>query len=123
MAISDVMATGEPEVDRVVLEIEEILAPGRVTLLTADGWGERLAAAGLRVDWTDHSLVELDAGRSLLDACARCGAAQDAVDAARRLLLGAPAAVRKALGVLAHGTDVVLHMPHGIVSATRARAR
>ena len=35
------------------------------------------------------------------------------------MLLDAPDSVRKALGVLAHGKDVVLHMPYGIVGATR----
>ena len=119
MAICDVMATGGPDVDRVVLALEELLAPCPVRLLTPAAWGERLSAAGLRVDWTDQPLAELDAGRSLLDACARCGVSQDACDAARRMLLDAPESVRKALGVLAHGTDVVLHLPYGIVGATR----
>lgn len=119
VAVCDVMATGEPDVDRVVLALETMLAPCPVHLLTPAAWGQRLEAAGLRSDWTDQPLAELDAGRSLLDACARCGVSQDACDAARRMLLGAPDHVRRALGVLAHGTDVVLHMPFGIVAATR----
>ena len=119
VAVCDVMATGEPDVDRVVAVLEELLAPCPVHLLTPENWGRRLEAAGLRMDWTDQPLAELAAGRSLLEACARCGVSQDACDAARRMLLGAPDHVRKALGVLAHGTDVVLHMPYGIVGATR----
>jgi ubiquinone/menaquinone biosynthesis C-methylase UbiE len=119
VALCDVMATGEPEVDRTVLALEQLLAPCPVHLLTPDAWGQRLEAAGLRKDWTDQPLAELDAGRSLLEACARCGVSQQACDDARRALLDAPDAVRKALGVLAHGTDVVLHLPHGIVGATR----
>lgn len=119
VAVCDVMATGDLDVDRVVLELEEMLAPCPVHLLTPDAWGQRLEAAGLRRDWTDQPLAELDAGRSLLDACARCGVSQDACDTARRLLLDAPDSVRKALGMLAHGTDVVLHLPYGIVGATR----
>ena len=119
VAICDVMATGEPDVDRVVLALEQLLAPCPVRLLTPAVWGELLSAAGLRMDWTDQPLAELDAGRSWLDASARCGVSQDACDAARRMLLDAPDSVRKALGVLAHGTDVVLHLPYGIVGATR----
>lgn len=119
VAICDVMATGEPAVDRVVLALEQMLAPCPVQLMTPDDWGQRLEAAGLRKDWTDQPLAELDAGRSLIDACARCGVSQDACDVARHMLLEAPDGVRKALGVLAHGTDVVLHMPYGIVSATK----
>lgn len=119
VAVCDAMATGDPDVDRTVLALEQLLAPCPVHLLTPDAWGQRLEAAGLRKDWTDQPLAELDAGRSLLDACARCGVSQDACDGARRMLLGAPDHVRKALGVLAHGTDVVLHMPFGIVGATR----
>ncbi len=119
VAVCDVMATGEPGVDRVVHAMEEMLAPCPVTLLTPTGWGDVLTAAGLRYDWHDQPLAELDAGRSLLDACARCGVSQDACDAARRLLLDAPESVRKALGVLAHGTDVIVHMPIGVVGATR----
>ena len=119
VAVCDVMATGEPGLDRVVLALEDMLAPCPVRLLAPSGWGELLSAAGLRVDWTDQPLAELDAGRSLLDACARCGVSQDACDAARRMLLEAPASVQQALGVLAHGSDVVLHLPYGIVGATR----
>ncbi len=119
VAVCDVMATGETGVDRVVLALEALLAPCPVRLLTPSAWGDLFAAAGLRVDWTDQPLAELDAGRSLLDACARCGVSQDACDAARRMLLEAPESVRKALGVLAHGSDVVLHMPYGILGATR----
>jgi hypothetical protein len=119
VAVCDVMATGDDEVDRVVPALESLLAPCPVQLLTPDDWAQRLEAAGLRRDWTDQPLAELDAGRSLLDACARCGVSQDACDAARRMLLDAPESARKALGILAHGSDVVLHMPYGIVRATR----
>ena len=44
---------------------------------------------------------------------------ESACDAARRLLLDAPESVCKALGVLAHGTDVIVHMPIGLVGATK----
>ncbi len=119
VAVCDVMATGELETDRVVLALEEMLAPGPVTLLTPVAWGDVLTAAGLRYDWHEQQLAELDAGRSLLDACARCGVSESACDVARRLLLDAPESARKALGVLAHGTDVIVHMPIGVVGATR----
>jgi ubiquinone/menaquinone biosynthesis C-methylase UbiE len=122
VAVCDVMATGEPDVDRVLLALEQLLAPCPVNLLTPAAWGERLEAAGLRTDWTDQPLAELDAGRSLLDACARCGVSQMACDRARQLLLEAGESVRKALGVLVHGSDVIVHMPIGIVGATRVVA-
>lgn len=121
VAICDIMATGEADVDRVLLALEETLAPCPVRLLTPEGWGAALAAAGLRLDWHDQPLAELDAGRSWLDACARSGVSQSACDQGRRLLLDAPEAVKKALGVLAHGTDVVFHPPFGIVGATRTQ--
>ena len=123
VAVCDVMATGEPEVDRVVLALEQMLAPCPVKLLTPAEWSQRLEAAGFRRDWDDQPLAELEAGRSLLDACARCGVSQQACDEARRMLLGAPEPVRKALGVLAHGNDVVVHMPYGIVGATLTQPR
>ncbi len=119
VAICDVMATGDAEVDRVVLAIEERLAPCPVRLLAPEAWGAMLEAAGLRMDWHDQPLADLDAGRSLLDACARCGVSQAECDAARRSLLDAPEHVRKSLGVLAHGSDVIYHPPFGIVGATR----
>ena len=119
VAICDVMATGDAGVDRVLLALEELLAPCPVTLLTPAAWGEQLARAGFRRDWDDQPLVELEAGRSWIDACARCGVAQDACDDGKRLLLDAPAPTRQAIGVLAHGTDVVYHPPIGIVGATR----
>jgi len=119
VAICDVMATGDPGVDRVVRALETLLAPGPVTLLTPAAWGERLATAGLRRDWDDQPLAELEAGRSLLDACARCGVSQDGCERASALLLEAPDATRQALGVLAHGRDVIYHPPFGIVGATR----
>ncbi len=119
VAVCDVMATGDADVDRVVQGLEDMLAPAPVTLLTPAAWGDVLVAAGLRYDWHDQPLAELDAGRSLLDACARCGVSENACDAARRLLLDAPEGVRKALGVLAHGTDVIVHVPIGVVGATR----
>ena len=118
-AICDVMTTGDADVDRVLLALEELLAPCPVTLLTPAAWGEHLAHAGFRRDWDDQPLVEQEAGRSWIDACARCGVAQAACDDGKRLLLEAPAAARQSLGVLAHGTDVVYHPPFGIVGATR----
>jgi len=123
VAMSDVMATGDTAVDRVVFEIETLLAPADVTLRTPAEWGAMLAAAGLRLETTDAGLVELDGGRSLLDACARCGVAQEGVEAARRLLLEAPEPVRRALGVLVHGSDVVYHPPYGIAGATKVGRR
>lgn len=119
VALCDVMLTGEPDVDRVLVAIEDLLAPCPVTLLSPAGWGELLERAGLRRDWDDQPLAELDAGRSLLDACARCGVSQAGCDQAKRLLLGASEPARRSLGVLAHGTDVVYHPPFGIVGATR----
>jgi len=119
VAICDVMATGDAGVDRVLLALEEVLAPCPVTLRSPAAWAEHLAHAGLRRDWDDQPLVELEAGRSWIDACARCGVAQAACDDGKRLLLDAPAPTRQALGVLAHGSDVVYHPPFGIVGATR----
>jgi len=119
VAICDVMATGDTGVDRVLAALEELLAPCPVTLLAPAAWGEQLERAGFRRDWDDQPLAELESGRSWLDACARCGVAQAACDEGKRLLLEAPAAAHQALGVLAHGTDVVYHPPFGIVGATR----
>lgn len=122
VALCDVMATGDADVDRVVLALEELTAPCPVRLLTPEAWGAALAAAGLRMDWHDQPLAELAGGRSLLDTCARTGVSQAGVDQACRLLLDAAEPVRKALGVLAHGSDVVFHPPFGIVGATRTSA-
>lgn len=119
VAICDVMALGDAEVDAIVLAIEEMLAPCPVRLLSPEAWGAALETAGLRMDWHDQPLAELDAGRSLLDACARCGASQAECEASKRMLLEAPEHVRKSLGVLAHGSDVIYHPPFGIVGATR----
>lgn len=119
-AVCDVMATGDPAVDALVHALEQLLAPCPVNLRTPAEWGNCLAEAGLRHDWDDQPLAELDAGRSWLEACARCGVSQDRCDEGRTLLLGAPEPVRKALGVLAHGSDVIVHLPIGIVGATKA---
>lgn len=121
VALCDVMATGDAEVDALIGALEQMLAPGPVQLRTPAAWAELLAEAGLRRDWDDQPLAELDAGRSWLDACARCGVSQDVCDEGRRLLLGASEATRKTLGVLAHGTDVIVHLPIGIVGATRTQ--
>lgn len=119
VALCDVMATGEPEVDDVVASLEGALAPGPVRLLTPEAWAERLEAVGFRHDADDQPVSELDAGRSLLEACARCGVSQSGFEGLRRTLLEAPEAARRALGILAHGTDVIYHPPFGIVGATR----
>ncbi len=118
VALCDVMATGEPDVDALVQRIEDALSPSPVRLLTPKAWGEVLGAAGLRHDWDDQPLAELDAGRSLEEACARCGVSDDAFAALRAEVLAAPESVRRTLGVLAHGRDVIVHMPLGIVGAT-----
>lgn len=119
VAVCDVMATGDADVDTVVLAIEQLLAPVAVHHLSPARWGEHLEAAGLRRDWDDQPLAELDAGRSLQEACARCGVSENAFQAARRRLVEAPEPVRKTLGVLPHGTDVIYHPPLGLVRATR----
>ena len=118
VALCDVMATGEPDVDALVQRIEDALSPSPVRLLTPKAWGEVLGGAGLRHDWDDQPLAELDAGRSLEEACARCGVSDDAFAALRAEVLAAPESVRRTLGVLAHGRDVIVHMPLGIVGAT-----
>lgn len=119
VAVCDVMATGDAAVDALVQRIEDALAPAPVNLLTPGAWGEVLVAAGLRHDWDDQPLAELDAGRSLEEACARCGVSDDAYRALRDEVLAAPEPVRRTLGVLAHGRDVIVHMPLGIVGATQ----
>jgi ubiquinone/menaquinone biosynthesis C-methylase UbiE len=119
VAICDVMATGDAGVDAVVTALEAALAPCPVRLLTPAQWSETLVAAGFRHDAGDQPLSDLDSGRSLQEACARAGLSQPAFDALRRALLEASEPVRRALGVLAHGRDVVYHPPVGIVSATR----
>jgi len=121
-ALCDLMATGEPAVDGVLRALEEILQPCPAHLLTPAAWGRVLEAAGFRLEETDQPVPETDAGRSLLEACARSGCSQAACDRARAILLDAPEPVRKALGVLAHGADVVLHPPFGIVGAKRVAA-
>lgn len=122
VALCDVMATGDAAVDALLQSLEDLLAPAPVVLLTPAAWAAKLTAAGLRHDWDDQPLAELDAGRSWLEACARCGVSQDACDAGARQLLAAAEPVRRALGVLAHGRDVVVHLPLGIVGATRTVA-
>lgn len=119
VAVCDTMATGDPDVDRVLQSLEDLLAPAPVALRTPAQWAEVLEAAGLRRDWDDQPLAELDAGRSWLEACARCGVSQAACDDGRALLLAAPDAAKKTLGVLVHGSDVVFHVPFGIVGATK----
>ena len=119
VALCDVMATGESEVDDVIASLEGALAPGPVRLLTSAAWAERLVAVGFRHDADDQPLADLDAGRSLQDACARSGVSQSGFEQLRRTLLAAPEAARRALGVLPHGTDVIYHPPLGIVGATR----
>ena len=119
VAVCDVMATGDEPADAVVSAIERLLSPVPLDLLTPGQWGERFEAAGLRRDWDDQPLAELDAGRSLQEACARCGVSEHEFQQARSLLVAAPEPVRKTLGVLPHGTDVIYHPPFGIVGATR----
>lgn len=119
VAVCDVMATGEPDVDAVVLALEQVLAPVTVHHRTPAQWGEVFESAGLRRDWDDQPLAELDEGRSLQDACARCGTSDSAFHQARRILTEADEPVRKALGVLPHGTDIIYHPPVGLVRATR----
>ncbi|MFM8558303.1 MAG: hypothetical protein ACKOC6_01640 [bacterium] len=45
--------------------------------------------------------------------------AEEVFEDLRARLLGAPDEVRRALGMIAHGSDVVYHPPIGIVGATR----
>ena len=119
VALCDVMATGDAAVDALVQRIEDVLAPAPVRLLKPRAWGERLSEAGLRHDWDDQPLAELDAGRSLQDACARCGVSETACATLCREVLDAPEAVRRTLGVIAHGRDAIVHMPIGIVGVTK----
>jgi ubiquinone/menaquinone biosynthesis C-methylase UbiE len=119
VAIGDVMATGEPEVDALLEAIESRLAPAPVKLLTPAAWAERLVAARFRHEADEQPLADLDAGRSLQEASARCGVSQAGFEELRERLLAAPEAARRSLGVLAHGRDVVYHPPFGLVSATR----
>src|SRR5262245_15811265 len=49
VAIVDLMATGDPALDHVVAEVEQILQPCPVHLLAPAEWGRALEAAGLRV--------------------------------------------------------------------------
>jgi ubiquinone/menaquinone biosynthesis C-methylase UbiE len=119
VAICDVMATGDDGVDAVMETVEAALSPCPVRLLTPAAWSVALVEAGFRHDGDDQPLADLDAGRSLQDACARAGLAQAAFEELRRALLEATEPARRTLGVLAHGRDVVYHPPIGIVAVTR----
>ena len=122
VVVLDAMATGDEEVDVVIRALETLHAGGPVALLTAEQWRETLMAAGLRVDWLDQPLYELQAGRSLLEWFAASGASTDVFLRARRLLTDAPKRVRDHLRVLVHGEDLQLHPPLAIVAARRTTA-
>jgi SAM-dependent methyltransferase len=119
VVIVDAMATGDPAIDGVLTALEALHAGGDVTLRTGDQWREILMAAGLRVDWLDHSLYELQAGRSLLEWFSASGASTDVFVRARQMLADAPRAVRDHLRVLLHGEDIQFHPPLGIIAARR----
>ena len=119
VVIVDAMASGDPAIDEVLAGLETMHAGGAVTLRTAEQWRETLMAAGLRVDWCDQPLYELQAGRSLLEWFAASGASTDVFVRARQMLAEAPRSVRDHLRVLLHGEDIQFHPPLGIVAARR----
>lgn len=121
VVICDLVGTGESSVDSELAAFESALEPGPVRITTTEDWRSQLADAGFRVDWTDAPLLELEAGRSLLERCARAGLAMAAFAEARRRLLEGSDALRRHLRVLVHGEDVQYHPPLGLIAARRLR--
>lgn len=119
VVIVDAMASGDAAVDAVLGELEALHAGAPVAMLTAEAWRAALVDAGLRVDWLDQPLYELQAGRSMLEWFAAAGASTDVFLRARRLLAEAPRSVRDHLRVLVHGEDLQWHPPLAIVAARR----
>ena len=48
IAIVDLMATGDPATDALLLALEQLREPCEVSLLSSDGWRDVLVEAGLR---------------------------------------------------------------------------
>jgi ubiquinone/menaquinone biosynthesis C-methylase UbiE len=121
VVVCDLAGSGDPAVDAVLSEVESLLEPVPVRVTAPAQWREALVAAGFRVDWMDAPLFDLEAGRSLLERCARGGMSSDAFARARTALLAGGDAVREHLRLLVHGDDLQLHPPLGLVAARRGR--
>lgn len=122
LGVVDAALTGEAEDDAVLAALEALRGPGAPRLLGEDAWREALGATpGLRTEWVEAPHYEREAGRSLLAWMAEAGASTDAFERAKGLLLGASAATRQRLGVLAHGDDVQYHPPGVVAAAKRVR--
>lgn len=120
LAIVDAALTGEPEADAVLAELEALRGPGTPVLRSEPQWRQALAAtAGLRVEWVESPHFDREAGRSLLAWCAEAGLASAVFERAKARLLGTSPDVRRALGVLAHGSDVQYHPPCVVAAARR----
>ncbi len=121
IVICDLVGSGDPDVDAALEAFESELEPVSVRIATAEAWRERFLEAGFRVEWLDSPIHDLQAGRSLLDRCARAGASSAAFETARQHLLNGPEGLRRHLRVLVHGDDIQWHPPLGLLAARRLR--
>lgn len=120
LGIADGTVPDDPEIDAFVNRLDTLHDPTTVRNYSPREWRGFCEGARLRVDYVEDYAIEIPEGRSLLDWLARSGCSSAVAEECRRMLLEAPANVRKWLRVREAGEDVRFELPRVVMVATRA---
>lgn len=119
LGIADGTVPDDPELDAFINRLDTLHDPTTVRNYSAPEWRGFYEGAGLRVDVVDEEAFDLAEGRLLSEWVARSQGSSVVFDECRRMLLGAPFGVRRALRVQAEGDDVRFDLPKIVIVGKR----
>ena len=119
LGIADGTVPENAELDAFINRLDALHDPTTVRNYNASEWRAFYAGAGLRVDSVEEEAFDLAEGRLLSEWVARSAGSSAVFDECRRMLLGAPLAIRRALRVQIEGDDVRFDLPKIVIVGTK----
>jgi ubiquinone/menaquinone biosynthesis C-methylase UbiE len=119
LGIADGMVPDDDELDAFINDLDCLHDPTTVRNYRPSEWRDFVAAAGLRLDWIESEVYELDRGCLLSDWLARSGASSAVLEEARRRMVAAPERVRRYLRLRSEEGDLRFALPRVVMVARR----
>ncbi|MEO5617360.1 MAG: methyltransferase domain-containing protein [Candidatus Eisenbacteria bacterium] len=120
LGIADGTVPEDAELDAFINRLDILHDPTTVRNYSAREWRGFYEGAGLRVDSVEEEAFDLAEGRLLSEWVGRSMGSSVVLDECRRMLLGAPPAIRRALRVQPEGGDVRFDLPKIVIVGKRA---
>ncbi len=119
LGIADGTVPEDDELDAFINDLDVLHDPTTVRNYRPSEWRTFVDEAGLRLDWIEGEVYEMDEGRLLSEWMARSGASTAVLDEACRRLVEAPERIRAYLKVRSEGDDLRFDLPRVVLVAKR----